>query len=130
MAYPVILENDLLRVEEVREQQTIIVRRLPDRAPDTATLIGTYQEALAASSIFKGWSVILDVREAPPRNDHEFESALGAMRKKLDAVFVRVVTLVATAAGALQVRRFARENGREALVTHDEDEALRMCRER
>ncbi|MCB9595283.1 MAG: hypothetical protein H6719_21370 [Sandaracinaceae bacterium] len=57
----------------------------------------------------------------------EFESALAPIRKRLDKMFTRVVTLVATSAGALQVRRLARERGVEALVTHDEDEALRMC---
>ena len=67
------------------------------------------------------------MRAAPGRNDSQFEASVGAMRPELDRLFRRVVMLVATAAGALQVRRLAREQGRESLVTEDESEALRLC---
>ncbi|MEZ4335045.1 MAG: hypothetical protein R3B82_00265 [Sandaracinaceae bacterium] len=124
----VVLENEYLRAELLEERRVLILRRLPTPGP-AAEVIGAYTAALADGRHFQGYSIVLDLREGPSRNDPEFEGSLGEMRRQLDRFFRRTVMLVGTAAGALQVRRLAREQGRDVLVANDEAEALRLCDE-
>ncbi len=75
------------------------------------------------------WSFLLDMREAPLRNDVDFERAMGLELAALIAGFRRRATLVKTAMGALQVNRASRSvwgDDRDTLpeVFRDEDEAM------
>lgn len=103
------------------------------RLTRTEEPIGTGEEAIARwmeiSAVLdragrKGRSLLCDLRLSPPRNDPAFEKMMGLVVPKIHQGFVRNAVLVRLAAGALQVRRHAREDGIERLVTDSEEQAL------
>lgn len=55
------------------------------------------------------YALLIDVRDAPGRNDADFEGALGELRHDLFDGFRKQATLVRTAVGRLQAERLARE---------------------
>jgi hypothetical protein len=56
-------------------------------------------------------TLLLDVRDAPPRNDDEFEREIGRALDTFLRLFVAHATLVKSAAGLLQVRRLEKARG-------------------
>ena len=68
--------------------------------------------------------LLVDLREAPARNDPAFETTVAGYRKRMFADFARIGILVKTAAGKLNVSRHAKDDGHEVTVFHDEDAAL------
>ncbi|NUP04808.1 MAG: hypothetical protein HOW73_01975 [Polyangiaceae bacterium] len=72
-------------------------------------------------------NLIVDTRDAPPRNDPEFEVAFGPLRTKMLQGFRKVAILVSTPIGRLQVQRHAREDGLPLRMFSDEDEARAYC---
>jgi hypothetical protein len=62
-------------------------------------------------------AILVDLREAPSRNDPEFETAMGPHRKRMFEGFARRGVLVRTAAGKLQVQRHARSDRHNDLQT-------------
>lgn len=71
-----------------------------------------------------GRGLLVDMRGAQLNNDPEFEAVATAARELLVRGFGKVAVLVATAVGALQVRRHIREDGRDIPVFQDEAEAI------
>ncbi|AGP35959.1 hypothetical protein BE04_16745 [Sorangium cellulosum] len=69
-------------------------------------------------------SLLLDIRAAPGRNDPKFEEATLRLRTAAVRGFGCVAVLVATSAGALQVRRHSREDGVDRIISDNEDELL------
>lgn len=124
----VVYEDEHLRIEELPLDRVVIVRRLPTKAPPEV-LAEAYREALERQSKrHQGWSMILDLREAPGRSDEGFENMMAPLTRTARRVFVRVVTLVRSAAGELQANRLARESGWVAAVARDEASAIELCR--
>jgi hypothetical protein len=72
----------------------------------------------------KGYHLLVDVRPSLPRNDAEFERGIVSIRRQLVRYAHRIVVLVQTATGALQVQRHIRDDGMDARVFHDEHEAM------
>lgn len=72
----------------------------------------------------RGRSLLVDMRLAQMNIDPEFEHRAMKARHHLVRDFDRVAVLVATAVGALQVRRHIREDGRDIPVFQDEAEAI------
>lgn len=70
--------------------------------------------------------LLVDVREAPFNPSPAFETTIAESRRHLFRGFSRVVILVRTAIGALQLIRHVREDGLEVPVLRDEAEALRI----
>lgn len=68
--------------------------------------------------------LLVDTRGGPGRNDPGFESVLQLYRGKLLFGFSRNAALAATAAGSLQIQRYARADGRSVLVTDDPQKAF------
>lgn len=103
------------------------------RLTRTVEPIGSGDEAVArwmeVSAVLdlagrKGRSLLCDLRLSPPRNDPEFERTMGKVVPKIHLGFARNAVLVRMAAGALQVRRHARQDGIERLITDSEQQAL------
>jgi hypothetical protein len=69
-------------------------------------------------------ALLVDVRDAPARNDPAFEGTIAAYRKRMVNGFSRVAVLVKTAAGKLNVARHAKNDGVELTVFQDPDTAL------
>jgi hypothetical protein len=70
------------------------------------------------------WSLLIDVRDGPLRNDPEFEDFLGRVRGAIVARFAQTGVLVKSAVGRLQVERYAREDHRSPQVFRDEADAV------
>jgi hypothetical protein len=68
--------------------------------------------------------LLVDLRAVTPRNDPGFELAIAKFRSKLLGGEQKVVILVGTAMGALQVKRHMREDGFAVEVFTQEEEAL------
>lgn len=77
----------------------------------------------------KGRALLSDLRRAPARNDPEFEKTVRSILPHIHRQFRRNAVLVRLAVGGLQIRRHAREDGIERLVTDSEEEAWAYCRE-
>lgn len=54
------------------------------------------------------------------RNDLEFEQAMAKLRPRIDRGFVRIGVLVASAVGALQMRRWKSDDGCERIAGSEE----------
>jgi hypothetical protein len=70
------------------------------------------------------YNLLVDARGGPSRNDPDFESVLEQERGKLLFGFSKNAALAATAAGRLQIQRYAKRDGREVLTTDDPIEAF------
>lgn len=113
-----------LLVDEPRKLVRLVrsAKPFPDLlAPERtyATLI-----ALCAALDRPRYSLLTDLRLAPGRNDPAFEALMQPLRARLQVGFARRGTLVATAIGAMQVRRLTREDGIERLISTEEAELL------
>lgn len=72
----------------------------------------------------KSYHLLVDARFGPSRNDRGFELVLEEERGKLLFGFARNAALAATAAGRLQIQRFAKQDGREVFATDDPEQAF------
>lgn len=72
-----------------------------------------------------GRVILIDMREAPGRNDPAFEVVASRMRKRTYRGLLRSAVLVKSALGAMQVKRLAQVDGMDRFVSMDEEEALR-----
>lgn len=72
-------------------------------------------------------SLLVDTRDAPPRNDPEFEVAFKPLRHRMLSGFRRAAVLVSTPIGKLQVERHAREDRLSVRAFADEAEAREYC---
>jgi hypothetical protein len=75
------------------------------------------------------YSVVVDLRLAPPRNDEAFEEIVAGYHARLYQRFRRVAVIVQSAAGRLQLRRFLSAARPDARVFTDLDEATAFLRE-
>ena len=71
---------------------------------------------------------LVDLRQAPPRNDEAFEEIITRYQGPLYDRFRRVAVVVATAAGRLQLRRFLADSRPDAGLFTDMDEATAFLR--
>ena len=72
----------------------------------------------------KRFSLLVDARQGPLRNDPSYEATLVEHRGKLLLGFAKNAALAATAAGQMQIQRFARVDGRKVMATDDPDAAF------
>jgi len=63
--------------------------------------------------------LLVDVRRGPARNDPDFEEVISRERGKLLHGFARNAALARSAAGALQIKRYAKADRRTVFVTSD-----------
>jgi sulfite reductase (NADPH) flavoprotein alpha-component len=70
---------------------------------------------------------VVDMRQAPTRNDPEFEDAMSKLRKEIFSHYARVAVLVSSEIGVLQVNRIGRNEGARTYATQSEDEAIRFA---
>jgi hypothetical protein len=70
------------------------------------------------------YGLLLDLRAAPIAEESRYAGPMKALRRELTAGFRRAAFLVETKTGALQTRRFVREEGLAVTVFEDEREAL------
>lgn len=114
-----------MRVEEL-PGRVIRVTRSGEGFDSLLELRRAYSEVnrLLDSVRQHGYALLVDVRDAPSRNDPEFERTIAPLRAELFAGFRRKAVLARTPAGRLQVQRHSREDQGSFRVFGDEQQAL------
>lgn len=95
---------------ELDEVNNVLCRRRTEAGYDSLAQIDVAYEALfAAVELFHRpeYSLLSDLRLAPPRNDAAFEQAVGRYHTRFYAGFYRIAHIVKTEAGRLQIARLA-----------------------
>ncbi|HFE46088.1 MAG TPA: hypothetical protein ENJ18_11450 [Nannocystis exedens] len=72
-----------------------------------------------------GWTMIMDLRSVKGRNDEPFETAMRRLRPLLSKRLHRVGIAVRSVVGELQILRYVREDGGEAVVSSDAEVLLK-----
>lgn len=86
--------------------------------------VETAEIGLTLDRLEGDFSLLVDLRAVPPRDDAAFEAAVVRLRRRMFARPARIAFVVRTAVGALQVKRHVREDGVVAEVFEDEALAL------
>jgi hypothetical protein len=116
-------------MEEDRLNKVVFLRRM-------ALPFGSMEELTSANQQVvrqirpehREWGIVVDMRQAPPRNDPSFESAMRGLRDAVEVRFARTAVLLETAVGLLQVTRLTREDGATTFATQSEAAAVRFAR--
>jgi hypothetical protein len=130
MATRTLLENEHFRIRVDDDARLVRVVRTAAPFASPESLENAFAEASAVTRVFAGWAVLLDSRDAPARNDPEFEEIFARGRKNLLARFDAIAVLVKSATGRLQVARYAREDGNDPVMFDDESAALEYLAKR
>lgn len=98
--------------------------------PDISTLMWSFEGVIAALDRAgrSGRSMLFDTRAACGRNDPEFERAMTELRPRVERQFFRVGVLVASAVGALQIRRWKNADGVERLTGTNAEDLAKLLR--
>jgi hypothetical protein len=72
--------------------------------------------------------MLVDMREALGRNEPEFDAALRKVRPLVERDMQRIVVLLRSSAGMLQMKRINEEDGIPRALTMHENEALDFLR--
>lgn len=118
--------NRFMIVRYLEPARVVILVRLPEDYPGTEDLRWAFERlrrALDGVPRHRA-SLLIDSRQAPARNDPEFERVFAPLRADLMRGFSRVALVVRSAVGVLQVTRHARIDGIDAGVFTDPAEAL------
>ena len=118
------LTHYALRVD--RRCRLVFARRTAEPFQDEADIRDCFREIQfrLADIPRANYHLLVDARLGPARNDRSFESVLEEERGRLLFGFARNAALAATAAGRLQIQRFAKQDGRTVLATDDPAEAF------
>lgn len=124
----VLVETRHSRLEVDRSRQVVWLIRAPTQPASLEELVAAYETCFAQfRPEHRSYGIIIDTRDAPGRNDPAFEAAIHGLRAQIEGAFARIAVLVRSAAGALQARRLEAADGGDALITTDEQEALRAA---
>lgn len=125
----VLLDTRYWRVHEEPPKKVVFLRRTSQPIESTDTLRIENHELLSKlGPKYHDYGAVVDMRQAPSRNDADFERAMRYLRRELSTRFARISVLVSSAAGKLQVARIDRGDGTKTHVTRDEADAIRHAR--
>ena len=124
--------NDHWVLERDTRKLLLAVRRSSKPYESTKEILDSFA---ALEDVLKGYNrkhfvLLVDMRQAPQRNDPAFEQAARGQPVALARDFIRVATVVATASGALQIGRHVRASGIHMSVFSDEASALQDLEQR
>jgi hypothetical protein len=106
-----------------REQGVAVIRRKPTRFSGGEQIVAENARLIERFRGLLPFGVILDMRAAPAANDHSFEESMSPLRQALGRSFARVVVLVQTVAGEMQVTRLHRSERSPYQTTRSEAQA-------
>jgi len=121
------LRSQFFTVVLDESQKLVRVIRSPVVFDTVPTVIKAWREVDTAlpSSMRKGLSLMVDLRQAPSRNDPEFERAIRTVLPEIRKGFRMIGVLVRSAVGGLQVSRMGRADGVVELISSNEPEMLK-----
>ncbi len=116
-------------LEEDMHDEVVILRRTP-------VSFGSIEDVLASNAAVMSemverhakYGMVVDMRQAPPRNDPAFESAMGDLRRHIATHFARLAVLLDSPVGVLQVQRIGHTDGSMPFATLSEAAAVRFAR--
>lgn len=122
-----LFQDSYVTVSLDESQKLIRFVRSSTPFPDLDAPRRTYEPLIAMFNKMgrQNYSILTDIRRAPGRNDPAFETLMLDLRTRVQLGFARRGTLVATAVGAMQVRRLTKEDGLERMISSDEADLLR-----
>jgi hypothetical protein len=114
--------------EEKREQKLLVLQRTPVAWPSLTQLREENHALLALlREEQRPYGLLVDMRQAPIRNDADFEGAMADLRNQLTTHFQRVSILLESNLGELQVTRIERDERRQGTITtRSESAALKF----
>lgn len=116
-------------LEEHPDEKIALLRRSPIPVEDIEDLVESNERIIALfEPRFEDYGIIVDIREAPQRNDFAFENAMLRLRLALSTNFARLAILLESATGILQVNRIGRNDGAEAFATMNEYAAVKFAK--
>lgn len=114
-------------LEERPEGRLAILQRTPVAWASLAELRDENEAILSSLGQHqRAQGLLVDMREAPIRNDADFENAMAKLRQGLGSHFERMAILLESNLGELQVTRIERDERRNALATRSESSALKF----
>ncbi len=114
--------------EEQPAQNLLVLQRTPAAWPSLARLRDENEALLGLlRTEQRSHGLLVDMRQAPIRNDADFEDAMAELRSKLTTHFQRVSILLESNLGELQVTRIERDERRQTTITtRSESAALKF----
>ncbi len=123
-----VYESELWVLEELPERRIVVLHRTPVAIPSLAVLAKHNDELLAAlRDEHRHFGLVVDMRQAPLRNDAAFERTMARLRVAITSHFQRSVVLLDSALGELQVSRLERDEGRTTFVTRSATAAFQFA---
>lgn len=125
-----LLQNQFFAIQLIKTLGVVRFKRKSKRFSSLEEVAQRYQEAtrIVSSLNKKDLKLLVDLREAPIRNDPGFEEIVAPLRKELFSGFSQAAILVRSAVGVLHVTRNAREDEIQAGVFQDEADAFSYLR--
>ncbi len=116
-------------VEESAVEQVVVLRRTPLPFDSLEALVAENASVIATiRGDHLAYGLVVDMRQAPPRNDPEFEDAMRTLRETVAAGFARYAVLLESSAGVLQVNRLGRGEGQRVFATMSESAAMTFAK--
>lgn len=116
-------------VEEEPARGLVMLRRTPVPFASLDELVAQNDSVMACiRAEHASYGVVVDMRQAPQRNDPDFENAMRKLRETMHERFARLAVLLQSNVGVLQVSRIARGDGDTSFVTMSEGAAIRFAR--
>lgn len=123
-----LLLNNYWVMEEDQAKKIVILKR-------TALVFTSTEDVVRANDgvisqirpAHNQYGIVVDMRQAPLRNDPAFENAMGRLRNELTSRYARLALLLETAVGVLQVNRIGREEGNRTFATRSESAAIKFA---
>jgi hypothetical protein len=118
----VTFDNGWYSLREVSRGAFLLVRRaFPFVRGEDIEI--AHEALLAALERVRPRALLIDAREAPARNDPEFERRFAVHRVRMLRTASHVALLIRSEAGRLQVKRLSRQDGVPFEIFHDEERA-------
>jgi hypothetical protein len=113
--------------EDQVEQNLAVLERTPVAWDSLAQLSQENERILVSLCAHqRAHGLLVDMRQAPIRNDAGFENAMAKLREGLTSHFKRTAILLESNLGELQVTRIERDERRNALATRSESTARKF----
>lgn len=123
----VLRESDYYTLSVALEWRVVSLVRTSTAFVSLSALEHENAGIVEAMTSFRGSGLVIDMRAATPNNDPTFESTMRDFRMAVGKLFPRVVLLVASVSGEMQVKRLHRTDQLPYLVTRDPDQAWQLA---
>lgn len=122
----VLSDDGFFRIELDEQRATVALRRSARGFETLEQIASSHRRVVEVTgSVNRSeLALLLDLRASTGRNDPVFEQELGRHRRAMMEGYRACAALLATTVGALQVQRYAKEDGVSLRTFVDEPDAL------